>query len=107
MDPDIGDVVSPVIGLALDILQIPERSQWEEVVADVVNGAFLDLSLFMWSCHVAGNWDDFEGHKELEECFVKSYKRAITFYNSRNHIIMNKFFWCSVKEPKCIKKASV
>ena len=44
VDPDIGDLVPPLTGLPVDIVEIAKGSAWPEIVTNVVDAAFFDFS---------------------------------------------------------------
>ena len=107
MDSQIGDGVSPVVGLGLEVEEICERAQGPEVVPDVVDGAFFCFPLFVGAFGVAGPGDNREGAEEVQEGFIEADKGPDSFDDRCQHIVRNQFFWGAVEETEGIEEAAV
>ena len=71
MDAHIRDLVTPLIGLGLEIGAIPERTPGPEVVPDIVHSPFLDLPLFLGLGHMARNGSNVEGPQKRQKMLVE------------------------------------
>jgi hypothetical protein len=53
-------MVSPVVGLGLNIVDVFEGSEGPEIVADIMDDALFDFSFLMGASEVTGNGYSFE-----------------------------------------------
>jgi len=100
-------MVSPLVGLGLNIVEVFEGSQGPEVVADIMDGALFHLSFLMGASHVTGKWYGFKGQEECEEGLVEADQGAFALYDSACHIVMDQLPWGSLKEAEGIEKATM
>jgi len=103
----IRDLVSPLVGLGLDVCQIFERSQGPEVVANVVDGAFFDLSLLMSLAQVTRQWNRPEGSQKGKESIIKANEGAVSLDHCGEHIIVDQSFCRPLEKHESIEQTPV
>jgi hypothetical protein len=107
VDSDIGHVVAPLVGLRLEVGEIPKGSEWPEVVSDVVDGAFLHFPLLLRLGHVAGNGGDVEGPQKLQKMFIETHDGALPLQHRGEHVVMDEFFGGALEKVKRMQEATV
>jgi len=107
MNPHVGYRVPPVFCLSLDIVQILERSERPKAVTNVVNGSLCDFSLLVWLSRITSQGSDVEVSQKGQEGFVVSDKRAIALDYRREHIVVNQFSACTMKEAESIEETAM
>ena len=107
VDSDIGHLVAPLVGLGLEIGEVPEGSQRPEVVPDVVDSAFLYLPLFLGLGDIAGDGGDVEGPQKLQKVLVETHQRALPLQDRREHVVMDEFFGGALEKMKGMQETAV
>ena len=107
MDAHIRDLVTPLIGLGLEIGEIPERTQGPEVVPDIVNSTFLDLPFFVGLGHIASNGSNVEGPQKRQKVLVEPHQRALPLQDCGEHVVMDKFLRGALEKVKGIEETAV
>jgi hypothetical protein len=107
MDSHIGDHVSPLIGLGLEVEEIAEGTQGPEVVPDIVDDPFFHFALFVGALGVAGPGDNSEGTEEVQEGLIEADERTYSLDDGCQHVIGNQFFWGALEETEGIEETAV
>ena len=104
---DIGHLIAPLIGLALEIGEITKRSQGPEVIPKVMDRAFFDFPLFLGLPHMAGTGGDLERPQKRQKVVVEAHQGALALHNGGAHGVMDKFPRGALKEVKGIEETLV
>lgn len=100
MDSHIGDGVSPVVGLGLEVIQIGERSQGPEVVPDVMDNPFFHFPLFVGASRIAGPGNNGEGTEEVQESPVEADDGPHALGDCCQHVVCDKFLCGALEETE-------
>lgn len=104
MDSQIGDGISPVLGLSLKVREIGEGAQGPEVVPDIVDHPFFHFTLFMRALGVAGPGDNREGAEEVQESFVEADEGTDSFDDRVNILSVTSSFGVPLKKRKALRR---
>ena len=74
---DIGHLVASLIGLGMEIDEVPKGPQRPEVVPDIVDGALLHLPLFLGLGHIAGDGGNLQGPQKRQKVLVETHQGAL------------------------------
>jgi hypothetical protein len=107
MDSHIGDGVSPVVGLGLEVEEVFERAQGPEVVPDVVDDPFFDFALFMGASRITGPGDHGKGAEEVQEGPVKADDRPHSLGDRGQHVVCNELLCGALEKTERVEKATV
>ncbi len=105
MDSSVCHLISPLVGLSLQISEVSKGSQGSEVVPDVMDGSLFDFSFLLRPCHGAGFRDDPKGTQEFQKGLVKAHKGALTLGDCGNHIVVKKLSWGPLEEMEGTREA--
>ncbi len=95
---EVCDLIAPLCGLGLNIVQVTKRSQGPEVVADVVDGAFLDLSLLVGLPDVAGDRHHVKRPQKIQEGLVEPHQGAVALDDGCEHVVVDQLLRASSEE---------
>ena len=107
MEAHLGYLVSPLVGLGLEITEVAEGSQGPEVVPDLVTGPLFHLALFLGLGHVAGHRGDVKGPEKFQKVLVKAHQGALSLDDRREQVVMDEFFGGALEKVERIQEASV
>ena len=107
MDPDVGDGVPPDVGLTLQVAKIGKGSERPEVVADVVDNSFFDLSFFLWCSDIARPGNGLELAEEVEESAVVADNRAVPLDDRGEHVVVDQFPRGATEKKEGVPQAAV
>src|SRR5215471_10129834 len=107
MDAPISHLVAPLVGLGLEIDELPEGAQRPAVVSDIVNGAFLHLPLFLGLGPIAGDGGNLEGPQKGQKVLVEPHQRALPLQDRSEHVVMDEFFGGALEKVKGIEETAV
>jgi len=107
MDSHIGDGVSPMLGLGLEVEEVFERAQGPEVMPDVVNDPFFHFALFVWASRITGPGDNGKGAEEVQESPVKADDGSHSLGDRCQHVVCNEFFGGTLEKTEGVEKATV
>src|SRR5262249_4233734 len=100
-------LVAPLIGLGLEVAEVPEGAQRPEVVPDIVHSAFLHLPLFLGLGHVASDGGDLEGSQKGQKVLIEPHQGALPLQDRSEHVVMDELWGGALKKGKRIEEAAV